>query len=216
MRVLGVIPARAASKRLPGKNMADLGGKFLIQWTIEAAREACIEVVVSTDDLLVLELCKGLSIKAIHRRKELCLDDTPSIDVVRDVWGCGDWSGTQYDAVMLLQPTSPFRTADDISASLDILTKTGGQAVVSVTDAEVEYVFELGVANRLRPVKSMQGKYVPNGAIYTLTNDAMEAYDDWWTANPSYAYLMPKSRSLDIDTPSDLALARRMIEKVPA
>ena len=81
--------------------------------------------------------------------------------------------------------------------------------MVSVTDAKADYVFEIGHADRLRPVQSLPDLVVPNGAIYLLTAKAIASGLDWWTG-VTIAYWMPQSRSLDIDTEEDLEHARQL------
>lgn len=205
MKIIGLIPARGGSKRVERKNIADLGGRPLIAWTIEAARtsEALSDVWLSSEDQQICCIGHEYGANPIVRPASLANDRTPSIDVVRDAFD----RLANVDAIMLLQPTSPFRTAADINAAADMLGT--GDAVVSVTDAPDDLVFELGHANRLRPFQRL---VQCNGAIYLLTRSAFERGLDWYSGI-SYAYRMPKERSLDIDTPMDLDIARMIISK---
>lgn len=124
--MIGLITARKGSKRLPGKNMMLLGGKPLIQWTIEAALESKLDVVaVSTDSGEIIDLCHDFGVGVRLRPLELCQDDTPH------------WAVVEYhffdSNVILLQPTSPFRTSEDINNAIKISEEKHG-SVVSITD----------------------------------------------------------------------------------
>lgn len=205
MPILGLIPARGGSRRLPGKNLQELGGVSLVGLAIRQAQASKVfaDVGVSSDDPAILDEANRYGAVALPRPAHLSGDQATSISVVRHHGG-----PSGYD-VALLQPTSPFRTADDIRNAVAVLENTGGDAVVSVTDAKADYVFEHGHADRLRPVQSLPDLVVPNGAIYLLTAKALAEGLDWWTG-VTYSYWMPQSRSLDIDTEEDLELAREL------
>ncbi len=207
MRVLGLIPARGGSKRCPGKNTADLGGKPLLQWTVEAARESGVvdHLVVSSEDEAILQLADTLGVAQVPRPVALAQDSTPMLPVVRHAVEAVH--PADPEVVILLQPTSPFRTAEDIRAALSLMDVKGGDSVVSVTDVPEELVFSVRWADRLEPVSS--NFVVPNGAIYVMSTRALMRGETWYSGF-SYAYRMPKERSLDIDTPLDLELARMM------
>lgn len=201
---LGLIPARSGSERLPGKNTIDLGGKPLIAWTIEIARESALfdRVVVSTDDHGVAAVAKSYNCEVIDRPKEIAQADTDSISVVRHA--C---MGMTHGEICLLQPTSPFRSVADLDNSLKLLAATDGDAVVSVTEAPNDLAFDLGLGNRLRP---KQNVLVCNGAIYWITAKHLRDGGDWY-GGVTYGYPMPKERSLDIDTKADLERARKYL-----
>lgn len=207
MSILGLIPARGNSKRLPGKNIADLGGKPLLAWTIESARESKLfdRVVVSSEDVDVGNTALKYGAEWLKRPMQLSQDETPSMEVVRHAVG-----NDPYEMVVLLQPTSPFRTAEDIRNSVTLLQANLADAVVSVTDPPVDLVFEIGHAGRIR--RATRATVVPNGALFLLTTEAMRAGMDWWTGL-TYAYHMPRERSIDIDTAMDLEMARSMLTR---
>lgn len=210
MKMLGLIPARGGSRRLPGKNIADLGGKPLIAWTIETATASGVfdEVAVSSDSPEILDVADRYGAKTIERPGRIARDDTPSLPVVTHAL-----HERNVDAVMLLQPTSPFRNVDDIKTVADLLSQRNSDSVVSVVDAPGDLVFQIGHANRLRP----EGKPLVrcNGAIYAITTAALAAGEDWYSGL-AYAYRMPPERSLDIDTQFDLDIARMMLERKAA
>ena len=206
MKIIALIPARAGSKRLPGKNTMALGGKPLVMWAVDAALEAKIfdQIVVSTDCPAVASLTEPW---AWSRPHNLATDDTPMLDVVKYVERT-----VESDMIFLLQPTSPFRTAKDIQNVYSMMLESNGDAVVSVTDGPNDLVFQLGHANRMRPREDI---VVANGAIYAITTKALLGGEDWYSG-VSYAYRMPKDRSLDIDTQADFELAKAMLERQTA
>ncbi len=199
------MPARGGSKRLPRKNTADLGGKPLLQWTLDAARESNIfdKVWVSSEDYEIGSIAHILWPNCWWRRSpKLALDTTPSIEVVKELN-----EAMPADVYVLLQPTSPFRTVEDIQGAMNLLGN--GDSVISVTEAPSDLAFEVGFAQRLRTVPNI---VVPNGAIYILTKDALDRGETWYSGI-SYAYSMPKERSLDIDNGIDLEIARILVSK---
>lgn len=213
MRVLGVIPARGGSKRCPGKNTADLGGKPLLQWTVEAARASGVidHLLVSSEDEAILQVADRLGVPRVVRPGDLAMDSAPMLPVVRHA--VESVHPADPELVVLLQPTSPFRTAEDIRSSLDIINNGGGavDSVVSVTDVPEDLIFQVRWAGRLEPATKQFA--VPNGAIYILRTEALMRGESWYSGL-AYAYRMPKERSLDIDTPMDLELARLMVRDV--
>lgn len=202
MKILGLVPARANSRRCPGKNSEKLGDHTLTGWAVKAARESgiCTEIMCSTNDPAIIQICHDIKCPVIERPEELAQPDTPMIKVVRQVAKL-----MNPDVVILLQPTSPFRTGEDIRQAYELLGTS--DAVVSVTEPPDDLVFEMGFAYRLRPAPCM---VVPNGAIYIITADHLKRNGDWYNGL-TYAYQMPKHSSIDIDTPLDLEMARALI-----
>ena len=216
MRVLGLIPARGGSKSIPHKNLVDLGGVPLIQWTIQAALGSNLErVVVSTDDDEIAEISKSLGAEVPFKRPaELSSDQTLSIDVVLHAL---DVLEEDFDAVMMLQPTSPFRTSIDIVGAIKIID--GASSVISVVPVEgthparmkfvedgvlIDPPFAETIENM--PRQELRPMYIRNGAIYlTRISDLRHRT---FKGALSRALIMPKERSINIDTGFDLALAR--------
>lgn len=201
MKVLGVIPARGGSKRLPRKNIVDLGGKPLLKWTLDAAIQSRVfdHLYVSTEDHEIGAVAGEYWWK---RPPELAKDTSSSLSVLLDIV-----SRHNVDVTVLLQPTSPFRTADDIKNSLGLLVKNQADSVISTVEAQKDLAFQVRWANRLEALPSI---VVPNGAIYILTTEALNRGETWYSGRV-YAYPMPKDRSLDIDTEQDLELARHLL-----
>lgn len=172
MAVLGVIPARGDSKRFPGKNLADFNGRPLIAWTILAAQKSCIDdLIVSTDDVEIELTAIAYGCKVLKRPAELATDEATSEDVLRHAIGA-----FSHEYVVLLQPTSPLRTAQDIDECVRISTHRH-EAVVSY------------------------GEGKKNGCIYVAPAQWLLAHN---FTDPHIVYIMPKERSLDIDYPKDI------------
>jgi len=206
MKILGLIPARAGSQRLPRKNLADLGGLTLLEWTINAARDAALfdTIAVSTDDTEIANLARNRACQVIARPSELARAETEMLPVVKHARVL-----IPSDVIVLLQPTSPFRSAEDINNAYNILRTFKADSVISVSPAPKALAFEIGHANRIREAKNI---VVPNGALYLITQDHLDTSGDWYNGI-AYSYLMPKERSLDIDTQFDLDIAKMMVEK---
>ncbi len=213
--VLGLIPARGGSKGIPRKNVMPIAGKPLIAWTIEAALSArsIDRVVVTTDDAEIAELSRrhGADVPFL-RPASLACDETPGIDPVLHALDMLP----AYDMVVLLQPTSPLRSADDIDAAVAM---AGASAtVVSVTEAtHTDWIFPMDAAGRLdiphQPTarrQEMAKRYMLNGAIYVARYDVLRARRSFLEAG-TLGYAMPAERSVDIDGPLDWRLAELLL-----
>lgn len=141
------------------------------------------------------------------RPEALCEDHTPMLPVVKHAF-----VERPSDVIILLQPTSPFRAVEDIFKSYHLLLGTGGDAVVSVTEPSENLAFEVGHLGRMRESKNV---VVANGALYLITADHLLGNGDWYNG-VSYAYHMPKERSLDIDTLMDFNVAQAMLAQKEA
>jgi len=221
-KVLALITARGGSKGIPGKNLAPLAGKPLIAWTIDGARGASSlsRIVVSTDDDAIAAACRSLGAEVPFRRPpELAGDASSHISVVEHALG---WLEAQerflQDYVVLLQPTSPLRTSADIDAAVSLALRTGADAVVGVCKAEdhpylvkrvdengglVDYVTPpLAYARR----QDFPPAWVLNGAVYVNRRESLLRTRSFVPPG-ARPYVMPRERSIDIDTPADLAAA---------
>lgn len=202
MKVLGVIPARGGSKRLPRKNLLNLGGKPLFRWVLDTAIESGVftDLWVSTEDEEIGELAGKYWWK---RNQYLSKDDTPTLPVVKEVF-----DGVGGDVVATLQPTSPFLTVNDIRDSLDLLLSSNADAVTSVIEGPKDLAFRMRWAKRLEVLPDIM---IENGAIYWITGKALNEGHNWYSGF-LYGYEMPKSRSIDIDTQWDFELAEMLIK----
>lgn len=206
MTVLGLIPARAGSQRLPRKNLADLGGMPLIEWTINAAIASGLfdTLAVSTDDNEIAAVAAHRGCTLIMRPKDLAKNETEMLPVVKHARAIHP-----AETIVLLQPTSPFRSAEDILLAYNTFKMFKADSVISVSPAPKALAFEVGHASRLREAKNI---VVPNGALYIIDKAHLDTGGDWYDGI-TYSYLMPKERSLDIDTQYDLDIARMFVGK---
>ncbi|MEM9823701.1 MAG: acylneuraminate cytidylyltransferase family protein, partial [Bacteroidota bacterium] len=142
MKILGLIPARGGSKGIPGKNIKRLGGKPLIEYAIAAglASRAIERVVVSTDDETIAQLSRQLGAQVpFIRPADLATDQSPTIDTVIHAITFFQDQGVEFDAVCLLQATSPFRSAEDIRNAIHTFRQSGADALISVREVPHTY-----------------------------------------------------------------------------
>lgn len=222
MTPLAIIPARAGSKRLADKNRQEIAGFTLVETAVAHANMAGLfqhRIVVTTEDATLLPSPERMAANfwwvGVPRPSVLAEDATTMMEVVRHaVRYARDALRMEFDVVVLLQPTSPLRRPQDIIDALALMERGNADAVISVTPTRYPEVYTIGDINRLRPVEvdNAYGRplVVPNGAIYAITTKALDLRFDWWSAQMVYAYEMPASRSVDIDTEADLQLARKL------
>jgi CMP-N,N'-diacetyllegionaminic acid synthase len=220
--VLAVMPARGGSKAIPRKNLAALAGKPLIVWTIEAARASqCLSrLVVSTDDSEIADVAaaSGAGVPFI-RPAELAQDETPAIEpILHAVDWLNKHEGYRPDFVMILQPTSPLRQAEDIDAAVKIAHEQKADAVVSVSPAHKHPFWMKRVTKdgRLEDFFEQRKQYVRrqdlppafelNGAIYLVKREVLIESKTFYT-DRTFAYVMPHERAVDVDDSWDLYLA---------
>jgi CMP-N-acetylneuraminic acid synthetase len=132
--VLGLVPARGGSKGVPRKNLALLGGRPLLAWTVERALEATrlSAVVVSTEDPEIADAARVAGAEVLERPPELAGDAVATLPVIQHALDRLDPDGRRFDAVCLLQPTSPFRPAGLIDSAVALMDETSADSVVSV------------------------------------------------------------------------------------
>lgn len=220
-KYLAIVTARAGSKRLPGKNIRDLCGKPLFVWSVLAGLE-CPEIartIVSTDsaDYQRIALDVGADCPWL-RNSFLSEDNTSSADVIKDVLERLGDEVDQYRGLVLLQPTSPLRTANDISCALALFEKHNAPAVVSVSEAECppawmgqlpdSLVMDEFVPAQFRGLRSQDlgSWYRLNGAVYVIGIDEF-CREHGFMPKGTLGYVMPRERSVDVDTAFDFILA---------
>lgn len=225
MKSIAIIPARSGSKGLIDKNIRLMNGKPLIWYSINAAIESnCFdEVMVSTDSERYAKIAKecGASVPFL-RSANNSSDKADSWDVVREVLSKYKELGKEFDTVMLLQPTSPLRTAKDILESFFILKEKNARSVVSVCETEHSPLWCNTLPDNecldgfLRPeiIESVGRQSLPtyyriNGAIY-LTKVSNDIGTDLYS-DTGYAYIMSREKSIDIDTELDFKMAEFML-----
>ncbi len=220
-RVLALITARGGSKGLPGKNIRPVAGRPLLAWTIEAAKNAKApdSVALSSDDEAIMTVAREWGCEVPFRRPvALATDEASSIDVVLHALD----ALPGFDYVLLLQPTSPLRTAADIDAACALLERSAAPSCVSVTLAEQSpyWMMRLDEQQRMSPVlapppgvtrrQDLPPVYVLNGAIY-VADCAWLRQRRAFVGEGTVAYVMPAERSLDIDTLTDAGEAERLL-----
>ena len=229
-RVLAVIPARGGSKGVPRKNIRNLCGKPVIAWTIEtalAAGDDLHRVIVSTDDAEIAEAARAAGAETpFTRPAELAVDTAPGLPVIQHTVGFVEEEERKpVDWVMVLQPTAPFRNADDIAESLKLAREGDCDSVISVTRVLAEHpILMKKIENdRLLPycMKEEEGTrrqdydppaYMRNGAIYlTRRHTLMEGNSIW--GEVIRPYVMPEERSYDIDSERDFKLAELVMRE---
>ncbi len=217
-KVLALIPARGGSKGLPGKNILPVGGRPLLAFSVDAARGSQFvdRVVVSSDDDAIIAAALACGGEAPFRRPaELATDFAASIDVA--LHALDQLPG--YDVIMLLQPTSPARTAADVDAACERFAASGAPACVSVSLVEQSpyWMYRLAATGTLQPIvesatytrrQDLPPVYALNGAIYVADAAWLRRTRSFITP-ATVAYVMPASRSIDIDTADDFEAFRK-------
>lgn len=214
MNVVGIITARAGSKRLPGKNLAPLAGRPLIAHTCEAALAsgALDAVYVNTDSREIAASAEAAGVSCpVLRPKHLAADDTLPRDSNLFLLDFLAKRGERYDAVMVLQPTSPLRAPEDIREGLRLFETHAPCAVVSVSP-----LVPRSWMGTIRPDQSFE-RWTGDEIVYRL-NGALYLYrwDDYIEDRQPrkvIAYPMPVDRSVDIDRATDLEYARFLMEQ---
>lgn len=220
-KILALIPARGGSRGLPGKNIRTFSGKPLISWTIMRALGSRYldKVLVSTDDAGISQIARKYGAEVpFLRPKGLATSSAKMVDVLIHALNFLEARGRNFDIVMLLQPTSPLRTTEDIDGAIKLLFRKNAPAIVSVCLAEHHPLLS-GVltadARMARFAGDAAGKnrqelpeyYRINGAIYLAYSSFLRRYRTFIT-DKTYAYKMPQARSIDIDTELDFNLAQ--------
>ncbi len=227
MKILGVIPARGGSKGIPDKNIKLLAGKSLIHYTIEEALLSELsDVIVSTDSVKIADISKSLGVEVPFIRPDyLSTDSAKSLPVIQHALNfMEDKNKTIYFAVMMLQPTTPFRTKEDINECITKLFKTDADSVISVVDVGAMHPARMKYmeGDRLidppfceimenQPRQELQKMFIRNGAIYLTKRDTL--LQGSFKGKDCRAYIMPEERSVNIDTENDFLYAEWIIKR---
>lgn len=225
-RFLAIIPARSGSKGLKDKNIKQLNGKPMIAYTIEAAIKSNIfdDIIVSTDSQKYANISIKYGATVPFLRPEYLSTDTATTnDVIEYTIKELKKAGKDYDYLMILQPTSPLREANDIIDSAKVLFEKEANSVVSVCEAEHSPLY-MNILNESlsmdgflqRDIKTRRQElpkyYRLNGAIYLCKVDYFLNYKDFYKEK-SYAYVMDKERSVDIDDELDFIMAEILMKE---
>ena len=226
MKILVIIPARGGSKGIPHKNIKPLGGKPLIYYTIDVARQIVSDedICVSTDDAEIITCVEDYGLKVpFVRPAELATDTAGTYEVLLHALNFYEKQGKKYDIVLLLQNTSPFRTAEQVKEAI-ALYRPELDMVVSVKECAANpyyCVFEENSDGYLNICKG-EGNitrrqdapkvYEYNGAIYVINPDSLKVIPlNKFTHRMKY--VMDSQSSLDLDTMADWQLAEYIINQ---
>ena len=222
MNLLALIPARGGSKGIPRKNVLELCGKPLIAWTIEAAQKSNYidRLIVSTEDEEIADISRSYGAEVpFIRPAELAMDDTPGIDPVLHALDLLP----EFDQILLLQPTSPLRTAEDIDGIVDFCKQQNAPVAVSVCESSKHpnWMFTCSKDERLltftnEPIKLNRQElpkiYSVNGSLYYARTKWIEQSRGFYTPE-TLGYIMPNERSVDIDSPLDWKWAEFLLSE---
>lgn len=225
-KILAIIPARGGSKGIPHKNIKLIEGKPLIAWTIKAARMSRYidKVIVSTDDTKIASVSKKYKAEVpFLRPKRLALDSSPTIEAVIHAINFLEKKDNDFDIIVLLQPTSPLRMRYDIDNAIKLLFRKKAEAIVSVTEAFIypQWVNTLPAngcmknflspqtANMNRP--DLSKHFQLNGAVFVAFVDYVKKHRGFY-GSKTFAYIMPKERSVDIDDILDFKFVEALLK----
>lgn len=228
--ILAIIPARAGSKGILRKNLAQLAGKPLVQHTICAALKSKYidQILLSTDDLEVASLGRELGLNLSYiRPTKLSEDSTSMYDTIIHAL---DWYEKEYSNVvteiLLLQPTSPLRNVEDIDGAIESFRSKNLVSLVSVNQltshpceciiggevGDWSYLVEPPL-NAVRRQDYEKKYFFINGAIYLCSVDFYRSRKTFISVGKTFLYEMPRERSVDIDTIFDLFFAQSLLDQ---
>ena len=231
-KILGIIPARKNSKRVPNKNMQLINNKPLIHYTILQSLKSrnITDVVLSTDSKKILVY--GKKFKNLHapflRPSKLARDKIETFPVIQHaMFFMEKMKKVKYDYIILLQPTCPMRSFLDIDKAIDLLVKKKGDTVISISDVGANHPLRMkkilkngqlaNIFNNLnnenmQPIQKLKKFYIRNGAIYVSKRDVITKSNSI-VGKKIFPYLMSQDKSINIDTRDDLFLARLKMKK---
>jgi CMP-N,N'-diacetyllegionaminic acid synthase len=223
--VIAVIPARGGSKSVPKKNIRLLGGQPLIVWSIETARKVkgVDRVMVSTDDEEIAVISRTNGAEVYRRPAHLATDEALVIDALRDLIATLRAEGEAAEIMVLLEPTCPFRSVEDITGCLELIAQ-GCDSAATFKEAELNphrawkinrqapEVFVPGAIPWL-PRQKLPPAYQLNGAVYAFRMDKLPKASPALLFGRQGALVMPRERSVDIDGPLDFLVAEAMVKE---
>ncbi len=225
-RVIAVVPARGGSKSIPGKNIKPLCGKPLLAWSIDIARQVAEidRVIVSTDDSEIAAVGRKYGAEVYDRPAHLATDEALVIDTLKDLLCRLESEGEAPEWVVLLEPTCPLRSADDVRRCLELVA--GGQfdSVATFKDADlnphrawrladgIPEVFIPGAVPWL-PRQKLPKAYQLNGAVYIFRAALLAEEAKSLLVGRLGAVLMPRERSQDIDDHLDFMIVEALMRE---
>jgi len=220
-KVLALITARGGSKGVPGKNIMMAGGKPLVAWSIEAARKSKYidRLIISSDDDEIISVASAFGCDApFVRPSELANDDAITYDVAIHAI---DFLEERFNILVVLQPTSPLRIAEDIDRCIECSLSTGSCVSLVETDKSPYWMYKLPTESSMVPLLQSDKAILrrQDAPPIFMLNGAVYAVDcNWLKRNGSFInddtvpYVMPKDRSLDIDTHDDFEIFERLLK----
>jgi CMP-N,N'-diacetyllegionaminic acid synthase len=220
--ILAIVPARGGSKRLPRKNLLPLAGKPLILWSLETGIKSKYidKLVVTSDDKEILGVSAISGVHPIIRPKELATDECSSFSVVKHIV---EHMEEDFDYILLLQPTSPFRNEIHIDEALELLSQKGADAIVSVSKMEHSPLWanilphDKSMSDFIKEdIKGVRSQDLPeyfrlNGAIFICETTRLMTEKSFMIGNNIFAYEMDRKSSIDIDVKEDLIIAEMFL-----
>jgi CMP-N-acetylneuraminic acid synthetase len=225
-RVIAVVPARGGSKSIPRKNLAPLGGRPLIEWSITVGRASpsVDRVLVSTDDREIGGVSTSLGAEVYWRPDALATDDALVIDALRDVIRTLRREGEAAEILVLLEPTCPLRSVQDVEQCIALVGEGWDSAATfrsaelhphrawRIVDGAPEPFIEGAIP--WLPRQKLPPAFQLNGAVYAVRMDLlMDESEIGLLAGRTAAVVMPPERSIDIDTTHDLAVAEALLRE---
>jgi N-acylneuraminate cytidylyltransferase len=225
-RVIVVVPARGGSKSIPGKNIKPLLGKPLLAWSIDVARQVkeIDRIIVSTDDPGIAAVGEASGAEIYLRPAHLATDEALVIDALKDLLGRLELEGEKPEWVVLLEPTCPLRTDEDLRKCLELVSQGGYDSVATFKDADlnphrawrltdgVPEVFIPGAVPWL-PRQKLPKAYQLNGAVYIFRASLLAEEAKSLLVGRLGAVLMPRERSQDIDDHLDFMIVEALLRE---
>jgi CMP-N,N'-diacetyllegionaminic acid synthase len=223
-KVLAIIPARGGSKGVKRKNIKQVGGKPLIAWVIESAQKtSCIDrLILSSEDEEIIRIAEGFGCEAPFVRPDtLARDDSPTIDVVIHALEIL----TDYEYVVLLQPTSPLTRPEDIDGCIRHCLDFGLKSCVSISEVKKSpfWMFTAGTEGNIEPLmgyaylnrrrQELPKTYLPTGAIYVAQRKWIMEKKTFYFKETG-GYIVPDRYSIDIDTETDFKKFENILESI--
>ncbi len=228
MRILAIIPARGGSKGVPGKNIKELGGKPLLSYTSEVALNTSLltKVILSSDDDEIIKVAKNLDVDVPFKRPEnLGQDNTPTLPVIIHALDYFEGKGVYFDAICLLQVTSPFRSVEFLNTAIEKFIASGADSLISVQEVPHEYnphwtfvennVGNLDIATGDKEIISRRQdlplSYHRDGSIYLTKTTVIKEQNSLYGNSISYIK-SPKEFYVNIDTIEDWKKAELLLK----
>ena len=230
MRILAVIPARGGSKRVPGKNVRKLGNKPLINWTIESALNTpeLSAIMVSTDDPQIAEIAQSAGATVPWLRPiKLATDESKSVDVAIHALDWYEKENGTVDGILLLQPTSPFRTYETIQKAIRLFENHKGSSIIGVSPVQNQYLYTLEEHGEflvqyqqqrslIKKTRDKSQIYALNGLIYLVSPQELRSSNSFLGSCLLPVIVESPIEVLDIDTEEDFKIAELFLSYIPS